>query len=88
MCRNPFWEIPERVIDINDRFISVMNDTEGDIFCVFTRALPSISAAITSDSPALLNSTSTALSASQSCYNIKRYNSNTNNIKMLIEFVF
>jgi hypothetical protein len=49
-----------------------MNDKEGDIFCVFTRALPAISAATASDSPALLNSTGTALSASQSCYNIKR----------------
>jgi hypothetical protein len=49
-----------------------MNDKKGDIFCVFTRALPSISAATASDSPAVLNSTGTALSASQSCYNIKR----------------
>jgi hypothetical protein len=62
VSRSPFWEIPERVIDINDRFISVMNDKEGDIFCVFTRALPAISAATASDSPALLNSTGTALS--------------------------
>ena len=72
MSKSPFWEIPERVLCINDRFISVMNDKEGDIFCVFTRALPSISAATASDSPAVLNSTGTALSASQSCYNIKR----------------
>jgi hypothetical protein len=31
VCRNPFWEIPERVIDINDRFISVMNDTDKEV---------------------------------------------------------
>ena len=72
MSRRPCWEIPERVIDINDRFISVMNDKEGDIFCVFTRALPVISAATASDSPAVLNSTGAALSAAQSCYNMKR----------------
>ena len=72
MSRSPFWEISERVIDINDMFISVMNDKEGEIFCVLTRALPCISAATASDSPAVLNSTGTALSAAQSCYNMKR----------------
>jgi hypothetical protein len=71
VSRSPFWGIPERVLDINDRFNSVMNDKEGDIFCVFTRALPAISAAIASDSPAASNTTGTALSAAQSCYNIK-----------------
>jgi hypothetical protein len=40
VSRSPFWGIPERVIDINVRCISVMNDKEGDIFCVFTRDLP------------------------------------------------
>jgi hypothetical protein len=48
-----------------------MNDKVGDIFCVFTRALPAISAATASDSPAVLYSTGTALSAAQSRYNIK-----------------
>jgi hypothetical protein len=68
---SPFWEISERVIDINDRFISVMNDKEGEIFCVFTRALPPISAVTAPDSPAVLNSTGAALSTAQSCYNMK-----------------
>jgi hypothetical protein len=53
-------------------FILVMNDKEGEIFCVLTRALPCISAATASDSPAVLNSTGAALSAAQSCYNMKR----------------
>ena len=72
MSRSPFWGIPERVIDINDRFISVMNDKEGVIICVFTRDLPVNSVETASNSPAMLNSTGAALSAAQSCYNIKR----------------
>ena len=72
MSRSPFWRIPERVIDINDRFISVMNDNEGDIFCVFTRALPANSVETAANSPGVLSSTGTALFAVQSCYNIKR----------------
>ena len=72
MSRSPFWEKPERVIDINDRFISVMNDKEGDIFCVLTRDLPVNSVDTAANSPAMLNSTGAALSAAQSCYNIKR----------------
>ena len=35
VSRSPFGGIPERVIDIDDRFISVMNDKEGDIFFVY-----------------------------------------------------
>jgi hypothetical protein len=41
VSRNPFWGIPERVIDINDRFISVMNDNV--LYCsnfVLQRMLP------------------------------------------------
>jgi hypothetical protein len=72
VSRSPFWGIPERVIDINDRFISVMNDKEGDIICIFTRDLPINSVETASNSPAMLNSTGAALSAAQSCYNIKR----------------
>jgi hypothetical protein len=72
VSRSPFWGIPERIIDINDRFISVMNDKERDIFCVFTHALPPISDAIASYSPAELNSTGTASSAAHNVYNINR----------------
>jgi hypothetical protein len=72
VSRSPFWGIPERVIDINVRCISVMNDKEGDIFCVFTRDLPVNSVETAANSPAMLNSTGAALSAAQSCYNIKR----------------
>ena len=72
VSRSPFWGIPERVIDINVRCISVMNDKEGDIFCVFTRDLPVNSVDTAANSPAMLNSTGAALSAAQSCYNIKR----------------
>jgi hypothetical protein len=53
-------------------FISVMNDKEGDIICIFTRDLPINSLETASNSPAMLNSTGAALSAAQSCYNIKR----------------
>ena len=72
VSRSPFWGIPERVIDINDRFISGMNDKVGDIFCVFTRDLPVNSVVTAANSPAVLNSTGAAFSAAQSCYNIKR----------------
>jgi hypothetical protein len=72
VSRSPFWGIPERVIDIDDRFISVMNEKEGDIFCVFTRVLPPNSAETAPNSPTVLNSTGTAPLAEQSCYNIKR----------------
>jgi hypothetical protein len=71
VSRSPFWGIPERVIDIDDRFNSVMND-KGDILCVFTRDLPPNSAEIALNSPTVLNSTGTAPLAEQSCYNIKR----------------
>ena len=72
VSRSPFWGIPERFIDINNRFISIMNDKEGDIFCVFTRDLLDNSVETAAYSPAVLNSTGAALSAAQSCYNIKR----------------
>jgi hypothetical protein len=52
--------ISPSVIDINDRFISVMNDKEGDIFCVFTRDLPVNSVVTAANSPAVLNSTGAA----------------------------
>ena len=72
MSRSSFWGIPEHVIDINDRFISVLNDKEGDIFCVFICALLPNSAETAPNSPGVLNSTGTAPFAVQSCYNIKR----------------
>ena len=72
VSRSPFWGIPERVIDINDRFISVMNDKDGDIFCVFTCALPANRAWTAPNSPAVLNSAGAPLSTAHCCYNIKR----------------